>query len=429
MRRDDIAWTPCRARSAADRSSCGSSATTPPMVPRDRRSTTDPRPGRREWLDVHGTSFDIGGILSIGLDDTDPETRRLVIAEFDPYPPVRSVAEADLVLARAPGNWRPAVVDIHGLAGDGWVSASDGHSIYAVVDGRLAAIPDPFDERQARLVYERGFPIAQIFSSLIRPTVQVGLLLRDAATMHAASVEIDGSAILVAGWSESGKTETALALMERSAGFLSDKWTVLAADGRAAPFPISIGIRRWVLPYLPTLQGAMPRRSSARFLVAGAARSLITPFVRRLGRGRVAGLVGQTARQGLALADRVALTPTELRHAYGQRDDPTRRLPVRMVVLLTTVPAGRPPRLRNADREWAVERLVRTAAFERRAFVAWQERAGYAFPSHVSERTSWIDQERSLLREALSSVEIVEVAAPFPTDPGPVAEVVIDRLR
>ena len=384
---------------------------------------------RRQWLDVHGTSFDVGGILSFGLDDADAVTRRLVIAELDPYPPRQAAAEADLVLVRAPVSWRPALVDIHGLAGDGSVSASDGRSMYAVVDGRVASIPDPWRDGELRVVYQPGFPVVQIFASLIRPTIQVGMLLREAATVHAASVEIDGSAILVAGWSESGKTETALALMERRARFLSDKWTVLSADGRAAPFPISIGVRRWVLPYLPTLRGAMPRRSSAQFVVAGAARAVITPIVRRVGRGRLAGLIGQTARQGLALADRVALTPTELRRAYGQRDDATRRLPVRMVVLLTTVPPGRPPRVQSVDRDWAIERLVRTAAFERRAFVAWQERAGYAFPSRSTEPSAWIDRERRLLHEALRSVELAQVEAPFPTDPGPVADVVLECLR
>jgi hypothetical protein len=378
---------------------------------------------------VSRTTFDIAGILSVGLDDEEAATRKVVISELDPYPPRQSDAGPDLRIERAPAGWQPDIVEIQGLAGDGWVSASDGRSMYAVVDGRVASIPDPWSGGDLHVTYQPRFPIAQVFSSLIRPTMQAGLLLRGAATVHAASVELDGSAVLVAGWSESGKTETALALMERRARFLSDKWTILSTDGTAAAFPISVGVRRWVLPYLPTLRGALPRRSSARFAVAGLARTLVTPVVRNLGRGRLAGLVGQAAHQGLALADRVALTPTELRHAYGQQHDATRRLPVRMVVLLTTVPQGRGPRAHAADREWAVERLVRTAALERRAFFAWRERSGYAFPSHAADSTGWIDRERELLHEALRSVELVQVDAPFPTDPGPVADVVLACLR
>jgi hypothetical protein len=379
-------------------------------------------------MDVPGIRFDLAGVLSLELDDADGVTRRLVAAELDPFPPLPAAAEAELVLERAATSWHPALVDIHGLAADGSISASDGRSMYVVVEDRVASIPDPWREDQLRFVYQPAFPVVRVFSSLIRPTIQVGMLLREAATVHAASVEIDGAAILVAGWSESGKTETALALMERQARFLSDKWTSVSANGTAAPFPISVGVRRWVLAYLPTLRGAMPRRSSARFLVAGATRTLITPILRSRRRGRLAGLAGQAVRQGLALADRVALTPTELRNAYDQRDDATRRLPVRMVVLLTTVPTGSSPRIRTADRDWVIERLVRAGAFERRAFFAWQERAAFAFPSRSTDPSIWIDRERHLLIEALRSVEFVHIEAPFPTDPRPVADVIIERL-
>jgi hypothetical protein len=380
-------------------------------------------------MNVRATRFDVSGVLSLALDDADGATRRLVVAELDPFPPLPAGAETDVVLERAPAGWRPALVDIQGLAPDGSISASDGRALYAVIEDRVASIPDPWQDGVLRFAYQPGFPVIRLFSSLIRPTMQVGMLRREAATVHAASVEIDGAAILVAGWSESGKTETALALMEREARFVSDKWTVVSADGWAAPFPISVGVRRWVLSYLPTLRRAMPRSSLARFLVAGAARAVVTPILRSRRRGRLAGLTSQAARQGLALADRVTLTPTELRNVYGQRDDATRRLPVRMLVLLTTVPTSSNPSIRDADRQWVIERLVRAGAFERRAFLAWQERAAFAFPSRSIDHSTWIDRERHLLDEALRSVELVHIEAPFPTDPRRVADVIRDRLR
>jgi hypothetical protein len=381
-------------------------------------------------MDVRGIRFDVaGGVLSLGLSDDDRAMQRLVAGELDPFPPLPAAVEADLVLERAAASWHPALVDIHGLAADGSISASDGRSMYAVVGDRVASIPDPWRDDVLRFVYQPGFPVIRLFSSIIRPTIQVGMLRREAATVHATTVGIDGSAILVAGWSESGKTETALALMERGARFVSDKWTVVSADGTAAAFPISIGVRRWVLPYLPTLRQAMPRRSSARFLAAGAARAVVTPLLRGGGRGRLTGLVAQATQQGLALADRVALSPTELRNVYGQQDDATRRLPIRMIVLLTTVPAGRGPRITSVDQDWVIERLVRAAAFERRAFFAWQERAAFAFPSSPTDPSVWIDRERRLLHQALGSAEILHVEVPFPTDPRPVADVILEALR
>jgi hypothetical protein len=380
-------------------------------------------------MDVRGIRFDVAGVLSLGLSDEDGVMRRLVAAELDPFPPLPAAAQTELVLERAAASWHPDLVDIHGLAADGWISASDGSSMYAVVGDRVASLPDPWRDDVLRFVYQPGFPIIRLFSSIIRPTIQVGMLLREAATVHATTVEIDGSAILVAGWSESGKTETALALMERQARFVSDKWTVVAADGTAAGFPISIGVRRWVLPYLPTLRKAMPRRSSARFLAAGAARAVATPLLRGGGRGRLTGLLAQAAQQGLALADRVALSPTDLRNVYGQQDDATRRLPIRMIVLLTTVPAGRGPRITSVDQDWVVDRLVRAAAFERRAFFAWQERAAFAFPSSPTDPSVWIDRERRLLHQALGSAEILHLEVPFPTDPRPAADIILGSLH
>src|SRR3972149_7602933 len=97
----------------------------------------------------------------------------------------------------------------------------------------------------------------------------------------AASVLSEEVGIAVAGWSESGKTETALALMEAGAGFLSDKWTLLGHDGELSAFPISVGVRRWVLEYLPTLRRTVTRRSRGPFAAAGAAPRAPDPLGRR----------------------------------------------------------------------------------------------------------------------------------------------------
>src|SRR5919201_20485 len=104
-----------------------------------------------------------------------------------------------------------------------------------------------------------------------------GLGDRDAAAVavHSAAVAIDGRGVLVAGWSESGKTETALALVERGASFVSDKWTVVGDDGTAAAFPITVGVRGWTLAHLPRLRAALGGAPRARLRAAGAARALL----------------------------------------------------------------------------------------------------------------------------------------------------------
>jgi hypothetical protein len=379
--------------------------------------------------DRRPTQFAIGGILTVEHADDDPATRALVARELDPFVGTHRAASADLVLERARWQRRPELIDIHGLAADGVLSASDGRQVYGLLDGRLATIPDPWRDPSPSIVYEPGFPLRRLFPSLLRPSMQVLLARREVASIHAASVDIEGSAILVAGWSESGKTETALALMEGGAGFLSDKWTLLSADGRAAAFPINVGVRRWVLEYLPTLRGALPRGSSMQFLASAAARRVLSPITRAPLRGRVGGLMRDAAGQAVALADRVGLTPSELRAAYDQRDDAARRIPMRMLVLLTTVPDGRKSAIRDVSLDWAIERLVRAAVFERRPFSAWLDRVAYAAPDRSTEAAAWPDLDRDVLQRVLGSAQLVHIDAPFPTDPRRVADLIRDRLR
>jgi hypothetical protein len=379
--------------------------------------------------DLPPMQFEIGGAVATEVNDNEPDRRRVIAREFDPFIGHAGTTAPDMVLEVARWEQPPALVDIHGLAADGVLSASDGRDAFALIGGQLASIPDPWRDPIPRIAYEPGFPVRRLFSSLVRPTLQALLMQRDVASVHAASVDLQGSAILVAGWSESGKTETALALMEDGAGFLSDKWTLLSAAGLTSAFPISVGVRRWILQYLPTLRGTLSRGSKVQFLGGGAARIVLSPLLRARTRGRVAGLMQDIARQAIALADRVALTPSELRAAYGQRDDPARRIPARMLVLLTTVPDGRAPVASEVSLDWAIARLVRAAAFERRPYFAWLDRAAYAAPERAADVGSWLERDRDVLRRALESAELVHIQAPFPADPRLVARLISERLR
>jgi hypothetical protein len=388
------------------------------------------RRGRRvEVRDQQPMQFEIGGDLTTELVDDEKATRALVARELEPFAGAYPGSQPDFVLQVARDERRPALVDIHGLAADGVMSASDGRHVYALINDRLATIPDPWRDSLPTISYERGFPVRRLISTLVRPTLQVLLGQRNVASVHAASVDVDGSAVLVAGWSESGKTETALALMEDGGGFLSDKWTLLAADGLSSTFPISVGVRRWVLDYLPTLRSALSRGSTAQFRASAAARAVLSPVLRARTHGRVLGPLQDAARQAVALGDRVAFTPNELRAAYGQRDDATRRIPTRMLVLLTTVPDDRPPVVRDVSREWTIERLVRAAAFERRPYFAWLDRVAYSAPERAADVSSWLELERAILRRGLESAEVLHIEAPFPVDPRRVATLISERLR
>jgi len=370
--------------------------------------------------------FDLGGAVHLRLESDDPALTSAVTRQMNPYeaggdqtdgPPSVSIT-----LEQA-GPMR----ELQYRAGDGLVTGWDGTTLYAVTGGRRASVPDAFRDEPAAVTLEAGFPIARHFRHVVRTALQLRALASSTVTVHAAAVDADDGAILVAGWSESGKTETALALAEDGRRFLSDKWTlVTAGEPRAIGFPINVGVRRWVLPYLPRLRAALPRRAQLQVAVAGAAAVVSAP-VRGLRGSGPGGGIAASAERAVALADRAALAPSELARAYGHAPILEPR-PVRLLVALRSVP-GDAVYAREPDLHELATRLVTTAASERQTYWAYRDRAAYASARPEDERRQVIVAETGLLRALLDRVPCVEVEAPFPTDPRRVVAAIEPWLR
>ena len=358
------------------------------------------------------TTYDIAGSLRLALLGADERTARLVRAQLDPYAPLPDDgAPADIAIEATPNLAATRLLDIQRSAGDGLVTGYDGERVHVLYGGRTCAVPVVPADGTASFAYEPGFPIRRIFP-LLRPALQLSLLAKQAAAVHAAAVVVDGGAVLFAGWAESGKTETALAFMELGAQFLSDKWTVVGADRTAAAFPVRVGIRRWTLAYLPRLRAALPRRAKAQLAVGRLGTAGARPL------RRVPALA-----QAVELAERVALAPSQVRGLYGQ-DAGGWSAPLRALVVLTTVP-GREVAAEPADAEWAARRLARSAAFERRRLSELYARLRFARAADEPDPVEFaVGREVSLLREVLSAVPVVGVRAPFPCDPRRVAEAI-----
>jgi hypothetical protein len=162
--------------------------------------------------------FDVAGRVTLLLLDPDERASRSVRAEMDPYAPASGPAsEPAVVLARERVEAARRLIDVQNPAGDDVVTASDGSRPYILYEGLSCSLPVGVSDWPARFSYEPGFPLWRIFGSAIRPALQIAMLDRQAAAVHAASVEVDGAGVVIAGWSESGKTETALAFA--AAGF------------------------------------------------------------------------------------------------------------------------------------------------------------------------------------------------------------------
>jgi hypothetical protein len=365
-------------------------------------------------------AFEIGRSVTVGVRGLAASEHRAISRQLDPCPCPGNGARPDVIIE---SDWAGvgALVDIQRDAGDGRVTASDGRRFYVLERNRACSVP-PFDgARPVRFAVQPGFPIGRAFRWLVRPALHVALMARGSLAVHAAAVEIDGGAVLVAGWSESGKTETALALVERGARFLSDKWTVVGSDGTAGVFPTSVGIRGWVLPYLPRLNAALRHRYRSRLRTAAAIRSVGRPLAR-------GPMVGMTERL-ISRADRVGVPPSEVRRLYGHDTGARWHAPLAAVALITTVPAHDSIRAAFVDADWAAARLSVTASFERRPMFELHDRAQWTTDGHAPDlRSSLIARERSLLAELLRSVPIIGVHAPFPTDPRPVADAIARLL-
>jgi hypothetical protein len=369
-------------------------------------------------------SFEIGGCLTLDIVEPDERVEAFVRSQLNPCTPSAGTRTPDVVLETLDAQRPHGFADVQNPAGDGIVTASDGVGFY-VVDGELACrLPSSLREEPAWFAADRGFPLWRIFGALVRPTLQIRALDHDAAVVHGASTVVDGAGVVVAGWSETGKTETALALMERGATFLSDKWTVVSPDGTIALFPISVGVRRWVLRYLPQLRSSLPAAARGQFVLAGLISTAARPLRRIPARGRVAGLAQTALERATMMVDRAALSPAQVRQAYGQDPEGDWSAPLRIVAHLTTVSEAR-VEVNPADAGWAARRLARSAAFERRAAFELYERRRYAFPDSESASVEEVvGREETVLERAFGDALVLDVRAPFPTDPRPVAEAI-----
>jgi hypothetical protein len=239
--------------------------------------------------------------------------------------------------------------------------------------------------------------------------------------VHGATVEVGNGGILVCGWSESGKTETALALAEEGARFISDKWTIIDAERRVHAFPVSVGIRDWVLDYLPRLRAHLGASQRARLRLSRAARRPL-PLLTERATTRVGGVVTSALDRTFTLASRLSLRQTQVAAVYGSARDPARTPPLRTLAMLTTV-SGNEVSVRPADIGWTAERLSRSAAYERRSLYELDARARYARTDDgPSPLLAVSTREAERLRDVLRGVQLLEVRAPFPTDPRRVAD-------
>ncbi len=376
---------------------------------------------------------DVGGAATLGVDErVDRRDRDLLARAFAPYRPATGVGAVPDVLVEPLAD-EPSILAMQNGAGDGLVTAHDGENAFMLRNGGACAVPDPLHDIPARFAFTARFPLAELAGTFVRTAVALAALRHDAVVVHASAVSLNGRAVLVGGWSESGKTEISLALAEAGAELLSDKWTIVRADGSVCPFPASVGIRRWVLQYLPRLRAALPMRARAQLQAAGIAGAATAP-VRRPYRSPVRREVASQLTRLADLGDRAGLWLEEARAAYGVTSDVRKPVPLGLVVLLSTIPS--PTRESGessataslVDPSLPARRLALAAAFERRAFFSVTERVRYGgFARERADAAATIALEAQLLDRRFRDLPALELSTPFPSDPRVAARIILER--
>src|SRR5688500_1583912 len=368
------------------------------------------------------TSFDLAGRVALRVE-ADAEWADRLASLLDPFDPGPSETPGVPQLALRVAPSRAVRGERHNPAGDGTSTAVDDDRLVLLTSGAWCAVPAAGSDEPVDVTED--FPHGTLVGRVLRPALQTLLPGSGAVAVHGTAVETDAGAVIVAGWSESGKTEGALGLLEQGARFVSDKWSVVGADGDVSAFPIGVGIRRWVLPHLPRLRAALPRRARAQLAVASGTRSVVAPALARSWSGPVGQRAADTASRALALADRAALAPSELAAIYGRA---ATRSPLRVLALLETRD-GDAIRVREEDPARAAERLARSAAYERREFFDLHDRAAFGgLARYAGARERIVASERALLEGVLRDVRVVTVEAPFPAAPPRLAEAIAGCL-
>lgn len=249
--------------------------------------------------------------------------------------------------------------------------------------------------------------------SLLMPMLSMTALAKGFVTLHASAVTYRGTGILMAGWSECGKTTAMLGLASKAAEFIGDEWVLLDGDGRKMyGLPAEIELSFSQMESLPHTRRAVS--GSWRWLFEGV-RILngVKKFVSENGASRtragrafcraVSAIEGRVAPRVTPQA--VFLSPLGTRVAEPEKvfllvshDDPC-------------VEVERTPSAEMA------RRLAHLVYYEQMKFMQRYTAYKFAFPSkrnELIENSATLQLE--LLASALRGKETYTVWHPYPLD-------------
>jgi hypothetical protein len=349
--------------------------------------------------------YDLHGLAGVRLVDPSPQD----VAGVDRHlgllrRPLRR--DPDVVIRFV--DALPADGDLR-LLGMGEAGYSD--DAFVVLQGRHKArtrVLIPFDRlgEPCEVVSERGAGSVP----LLVPIVNLAVLARDALPLHASAFTLDGTGVVVTGWSKGGKTEVLLGAMRHGARFVGDEWVyVQPGTGRVGGLPEPMRLWDWHLRQLPDVRRRVARGDRARL--------------------RALAALGTTARDGRAgaLVRRQMHVDAAPEKLFG-RDaiDLSGRLD--RLVLVTSW--ERPDiAARTIEPAEVARRMARSLRYERARLLAAYEQFRYAFPGRVSRVLEEApEREERLLHEAFAGKRAIAVDHPYPVSLDRLFEAIVAHI-
>lgn len=230
-----------------------------------RRLLRTPRPAGLREVD-----YDLHGLAGVRVVDASPADAAAVARQLGPIEApldrepdivirfVDSLATASPVRYLGPGE--------AGFTEDDFFVLRSKHKTPAKVRVGFAEVGG-----RCEIVCEHGAAAVP----LLIPILNLTVLRRGAAPLHASAFVYEGAGVVTTGWSKGGKTEALLAFLSRGAEYVGDEWVYASADGeRVFGIPEPIRVWDWHLRDLPGYRGVIPAGERARLRAIRSVLSL-----------------------------------------------------------------------------------------------------------------------------------------------------------
>lgn len=272
---------------------------------------------------------------------------------------------------------------------------------------RMKMAFETFGER-IEVTCESGLPAIP----LLRPLINLAMLVRGIVPVHAAAFEHSGKGVLVTGWSHGSKTGTLLSFMADGAKFVGDEWIYLDTDrDRMVGLPDHLEARPWYLRELPSYRQHAGRSERLRVAVADRMARWLAPRLPASERhNSLTGKIVRLAHHALMNQQSIHFRPEAL---FGRE---ACTLASGVDVVIVAISRDSPEiSVQPTPIERVATQMAASFLFEQDSLLSCYQKYRFAFPDR---RNVLLDRAEGLYRDhalrALTGKKIYTLLHPYP---------------